>query len=222
MKIILFGASGMIGQGVLRECLLDPAVDHVLSISRSPLSQKHPKLQELVTPDLGDLSAFASQLSGFDACFYTLGATAARSTEENYRRINYNLPLAAAILLAKLNPQMTFVYVSGRGTDSTEKGRVMWARVKGATENALLRLPFKAAYMFRIGVVLPLHGIKSRTPLYNAFYIVGTPLMLIFRKFSPKNVQTTEELGKAMLIAAKRGAPQSILESSDIHQLLPA
>ncbi len=219
MKIILFGATGMIGQGVLRECLLDPEVDAVLSIGRSPIPQKHPMLHELIAPNLGDLSSFESQLTGFDACFFCLGSTAAGSTEESYRRINYELPLAAATLLAKLDPQMTFTYVSGRGTDSTEKGRVMWARVKGATENALLRLPFKAAYMFRIGAVLPLHGIKSKTPLYNFFYAIGGPLMWLLRKLSPQNVQTTEDVGKAMLIAAKRGAPKPILESADILKL---
>jgi uncharacterized protein YbjT (DUF2867 family) len=220
MKVILFGTTGMIGQGVLRECLLDSGVDLVLSVGRAPLPQKHAKLQEIIAPDLANLSAFESQLSGFDACFYSLGATAAGSTEENYRRINYEMPLAVANLLAKLNPGMTFIYISGRGTDSTEKGRVMWARVKGATENALLRLPFKAAYMFRIGAVVPLHGIKSKTPLYNFFYAVGTPLMFLLRKLSPQNVQTTEEVGKAMLIAAKRGAPKSILECADLYKLL--
>jgi len=220
MKIILFGASGMIGQGVLRECLLDPEVELVLSVGRSPLSRKHVKLKELIAPNLASLTAFESQLTGFDACFYSLGATAAGSTEENYRRINYDLPLAAANLLVRLNPQMTLIYISGRGADSTEKGRPMWARVKGATENALLRLPFTAAYMFRLGAVLPLHGIKSKTPLYNLFYAIGRPLMLFVRKLSPQNVQTTEEVGKAMLLAAKRGAPKAILESSDIFQLL--
>jgi len=220
MKIILFGASGMIGQGVLRECLLDPEVGLVLSVGRSPLSQKHAKLRGLIAHNLADLAAFESQLAGFDACYYTLGATAAGSTEEGYRRINYDLPLSAASLLAKLNPQMTLIYVSGRGTDSTEKGSVMWARVKGATENALLRLPFKAAYMFRIGAVLPLHGIKSKTPLYNFFYAVGSPLMYLLRAFSPQNVQTTEEIGKAMLVVAKRGGPKSILECADIYRLL--
>lgn len=220
MKIILFGASGMIGQGVLRECLLDPEVDLVLSVGRTPLSQKHAKLREVIAPDLANLPPYESQLSGFNACFYSLGASAAGSNEENYRRINYDLPLAAATLLSKCNPQMTFIYISGRGADSSEKGRVMWARVKGATENALLRLPFKAAYMFRIGAVLPLHGIKSKTPLYNFFYAIGTPLMLLLRKFSPQNVQTTEEVGRAMLLVAKRGAPKTILECADICNLL--
>ena len=220
MKIVLFGASGMIGQGALRECLLDPDVDLVLSVGRSPLLQKHEKLEELIVPDLGDLAAFSTQLGGWDACFYSLGATAAGSSEEQYRHINYDIPLHAANLLVTLNPRMTFIYVSGRGTDSSEKGSVMWARVKGATENALLRLPFRAAYMFRIGAVLPMHGIRSKTPLYNLFYALGKPLMLLLRLVSPKNVQTTEEVGKAMLIAAKGGAPKPILECVDIYKLL--
>ena len=220
MKIILFGASGMVGQGVLRECLLDSGVESVLCVGRTRLTQQNPKLQQLVTPDVAELTAFSSQLSEFDACFFCLGVTSAGMSEENYRRISYDLTLSVARVLAGLNPKITFVYVSGRGTDSTEKGSVMWARVKGATENALLQLPFKAAYMFRIGAVMPLHGIKSKTPLYNFFYIIGTPLMYLLRAFSPKNVQTTEEVGKAMLIVAKRGASKPILEPADIHNLL--
>jgi uncharacterized protein YbjT (DUF2867 family) len=220
MKIILFGTSGMVGQGVLRECLSDPGVELVLSVGRASLPQKHAKLRELITPNLADLSAFESQFNGFDACLFSLGASAAGLNEVDYRRINYDLPLAAANLLLKLNPQMTFIYVSGRGTDSSEKGRIMWARVKGQTENALLRLPFKAAYMFRIGAVLPLHGIRSKTPLYNFFYAVGAPLMKLIREFSVQYVQTTEEVGKAMLITIKRGAPKPILETSDIFELL--
>lgn len=220
MKIILFGASGMIGQGIVRECLLDLDIELILSVGRAPLPQKHEKLRELIAPNLADLSAFESQLTGSDACFFSLGASAVGLNEENYSRINHDLPLAVATLLVKLNPQMTFIYVSGRGTDSTEKGRIMWARVKGQTENALLRLPFKAAYMFRIGAVLPLHGIKSKTRLYDFLYAVGTPLMKVIRMFSPQYIQTTEEVGKAMLLAAKRGAPKPILETSDIFQLL--
>ena len=220
MKIILFGATGMVGQGVLRECLLDPGVELVLSVSRGPLPQVQAKLQQVGTPDVADLASFAPQLSGFEACFFCLGVSSAGMSEENYRRITYDLTLAVAKLLASLNPGMTLVYISGRGADSTERGRSMWARVKGQTENALLRLPFKAAYMFRIGAVLPLHGIKSKTPLYNFFYAIGAPLMFLLRKLSPQNVQTTEEVGRAMLAVAKHGAPKSVLESADIHNLL--
>jgi len=220
MKIILFGATGMVGQGVLRECLLHSSVDFVLSVSRNQLPQTNPKLRQLVTPDVADLAPFESQLSGFDACFFCLGVSSAGMSEDKYRRITYDLTLAVAKSLSRLNPQMTFTYISGRGADSTERGRSMWARVKGQTENALLRVPFKAAYMFRIGAVLPLHGIKSKTPLYNFFYAAGMPLMFLLRKLSPQNVQTTEEVGKAMLIVAKRGAPKSVLESADIYNLL--
>jgi uncharacterized protein YbjT (DUF2867 family) len=220
MKIILFGASGMVGQGALRECLLDPDVELVLAVGRTPLAQTHSKLEELIVPNLADLSAFESQLSGFGACFFSLGASAAGLNEDQYRKINYDLPLATAAFLAELNPQMTFIYVSGRGTDSSEKGPIMWARVKGATENALLRLPFKSAFMFRIGVVLPMHGIKSKTPLYNLFYTLGKPFLVLLRLVLPSLVQTTEEIGKAVLLVAKRGAAKPILESADIHKLL--
>jgi len=220
MNVILFGASGMIGQGVLRECLLDPDIEAVLSVGRTPLVQKHTKLKELIVPDQTNLSVYKRELAGYHACFYSVGASAAGLKEDAYRKINYDLPLVAATVLSKLSPQMTFIYVSGRGTDSSEKGRVMWARVKGSTENVLLRLPFKAAYMFRLGAVLPMHGIKSKTSLYNFFYILGAPLMFLLRKFSPKNVQTTEEVGKAMVLVAQSGAPKPILESSDIHELL--
>jgi len=219
MKVILFGASGMVGQGVLRECLLDPEVSTVLSIVRSSTGQQQPKLREIIHRDFFDFSALESELSGFDACFFCLGVTSAGMSEENYRRITYDITLAAAQTLAKLNSNMTFIYVSGAGTDSSERGRAMWARVKGQTENALLRLPFKAAYMFRPAVIVPLHGIKSRTRLYRVSYAVLGPLLPLMKAFMPKYVTTTEKLGRAMLIAAKRGAPKPVLENSDINNL---
>ena len=181
MKVILFGASGMVGQGVLRECLLDPEVTAVLSIVRSSTGQQHPKLREIVHKDFFDFSSIESELSGFDACFFCLGVSSAGMSEENYRRITYDITLAAAQTLVKLNPNMTFIYVSGAGTDSSERGRMMWARVKGQTENALLRLPFKAAYMFRPAVIVPLHGIKSRTRLYRVSYAVLGPLLPLLK-----------------------------------------
>ena len=184
MKVLLFGASGMVGQGVLRECLLDPEVTTVLSIVRSSTGQQHPKLREIVHKDFLDFSSIESELSGFDACFFCLGVSSAGMSEENYRRITYDITLAAAQTLVKLNPNMTFVYVSGAGTDSSERGRVMWARVKGQTENALLRLPFKAAYMFRPAVIVPLHGIKSRTMLYRIPYAVLGPLLPLLKRLS--------------------------------------
>jgi uncharacterized protein YbjT (DUF2867 family) len=218
MKVILFGASGMVGQGVLRECLLDPEVTTVLSIVRSTTGQQHPKLRETVHKDFLDFSSLESELTGFDACFFCLGVSSAGMSEENYRRVTYDITLAAAQTLVRLNSSMTFIYVSGAGTDSSERGRIMWARVKGQTENALLRLPFKAAYMFRPALIVPLHGIKSKTKLYRVFYAVLGPLLPLLRAF-PKYVTTTEKLGRAMLIVAKRGAPKPILESSDINKL---
>jgi uncharacterized protein YbjT (DUF2867 family) len=219
MKVILFGASGMVGQGVLRECLLDPEVTTVLSIVRSSTGRQHAKLREIVHKDFLDFSSIEAELSGFNACFFCLGVSSAGMSEENYRRVTYDIALAAAQTLVKLNPHMTFVYVSGAGTDSSERGRVMWARVKGQTENALLRLPFKAAFMFRPGVIVPLHGIKSRTMLYRVPYAVLGPILPLLKRLFPKYVTTTEKLGRAMLIAAKRGAPKPVLESSDINQL---
>ncbi len=186
MKVILFGASGMVGQGVLRECLLDPEVKTVLSIVRSSTGQEHAKLREIVHKDFFDFSAIESELAGFDACFFCLGVSSAGMSEENYRRVTYDIALAAAKTLVKLNPDMTFVFVSGAGTDSSERGRLMWARVKGQTENALLRLPFKAAYMFRPGVIVPLHGIKSRTMLYRVPYAVLGPILPLLQRLFPK------------------------------------
>jgi uncharacterized protein YbjT (DUF2867 family) len=219
MKVILFGASGMVGQGVLRECLLDPEVTTVVSIVRSRTGQQHPKLREIVHKDFLDFSSLESELSGFDACFFCLGVSSAGMTEENYRRVTYDITLAVAQALVKINRDMTFIFVSGAGTDSSEHGRTMWARVKGQTENVLLRLPFKAAYMFRPGVIVPLHGIKSRTMLYRIPYAVLGPILPPLKRLFPKYVTTTENLGRAMLVAAKRGAPKPVLESSDINKL---
>jgi uncharacterized protein YbjT (DUF2867 family) len=219
MNVILFGASGMVGQGVLRECLLDTEVISVLSIVRSSTGQQHPKLREIVHKNFLDFSPIEPELSGLDACFFCLGVSSAGMSEEKYRRVTYDIALAAAETLAKLNPKMTFVFVSGAGTDSSEHGRVMWARVKGQTENTLLRLPFKAAYMFRPGVIVPLHGIKSRTALYRIPYAILGPLLPLLKTLMPKYVTTTEKLGRAMLTAAKLGAPKPILGSSDINDL---
>jgi hypothetical protein len=203
----------------LRECLLDPEVTTVLSIVRNPAGQQHAKLREVVHKDFFDFTPVESELAGFDACFFCLGVSSAGMSEESYRRVTFNITLAAAKTLAKLNPTMTFVFVSGAGTDSSERGRVMWARVKGQTENALLGLPFKAAYMFRPGVIVPLHGIKSRTMIYRVPYAVLGPILPLLKRLFPKYVTTTEKLGRAMLNAAKSGATKAILESADINQL---
>ena len=218
MKIILFGATGMVGQGVLRECLLDPEINSVLIIGRTSLNEQNEKLKEIIHKDLYDLSPIEDQLKNYDACFFCLGVSSAGMNESDYTHVTYDLTISVAQTLAKLNPQMTFIYVSGMGTDSTEKGRSMWARVKGKTENALLRLPFKAAYMFRPGFIQPMHGIKSKTKLYRLIYSAIGPFTSVLAKF-PKYATTTEKLGRAMIQAAKHGAPKKILESADINAL---
>jgi len=219
MNVILFGATGMVGQGVLRECLLAPSVESLVSIGRAVTGQQHPKLREIVHSDFLDFSAIEHQLSGFDACFFCLGVSSAGMTEENYHRITYGFTIAAARVLARLNPNMTFIYVSGAGTDSSEHGRSMWARVKGKTENELLRLPFRAAYMFRPGLIVPLHGVQSKTKLYRVFYTLLGPLLPMLNARFPKYVTTTEQIGRAMLKVASEGWPKPVLETSDINQV---
>jgi uncharacterized protein YbjT (DUF2867 family) len=219
LKVILFGATGMVGQGVLRECFLETAVDRVLSVVRNPSGQEHTKLTELVHESLFVYSDIESQINGYDACFFCLGVTSSGMTGQDYSHITYDLTMAAARTLVRLNPAMTFIYVSGAGTDSTEKGRVMWARVKGKTENALLRLPFKAAYMFRPGVIQPLHGIQSKTSSYRALYAVMNPLLPILRALFPRYVTNTELLGRGMIHVAQNGYPKRILETRDINQV---
>ncbi len=218
MKVILFGATGMVGQGVLRECLLDPDVEEVLSIGRSSTGKAHSKLREIVPPDLLDLSAIEPALSGFDACFFCLGVSSVGMTEEDYRRVTFDITLSVAQTLARVNPAMTFIYVSGAGTDSTERGRTMWARVKGLTENALLRLPLKAV-MFRPAAIVPLHGITSKTRLYRVAYALTRPLWSVLLRTLPRFVTTTEQVGRAMLRVVKQGTPKPILETRDINAL---
>jgi len=219
MRVVLFGSTGMVGRGVLRECLLDPRVTAVLTVGRKATGRSDPKLKELVHTDLFDYSGIERELEGYDACFFCLGISSARMKEADYRHITYDLTLAAATVLARLNPAMSFSYVSGAGTDSSERGRVMWARVKGATENALLKLPFKAAYMFRPAAIRPLHGIKSKTPLYNAFYVALGPLLWLIGALAPGLVTTTERVGRAMLQVTVDGYPTPVLESRDINRL---
>lgn len=217
MKVILFGATGMVGQGVLRECLLDPDVKLVQTVGRTSTGMQDAKLRELVHADLFQYESIESQLTGFDACLFCLGVASSGMKEADYHRITYQLTLGAAETLLRLNPRMTFIYVSGSGTDSSEHGRMMWARVKGKTENALLRLPFQAAYMFRPGFIQPLDGIQSKTPWYRFFYALTAPVLPLLRRLFPNQILTTEQIGRAMLHAAKNGAPKPILEASDIR-----
>ena len=219
MKVILFGATGMVGQGVLRECLLDPGVESVLAVGRSPTGQRNAKLREIVHDNFLDYSAIETQLAGYDACFFCLGVSSVGMSEERYRHLTYDITLAAAATLARLNPQMVFVYVTGQGADSSEKGRLMWARIKGKTENDLLKLPFRAAYMFRPAGIQPLHGIRSKTAWVHAIYVAVAPLLSLLNRVAPKYMTTTEQVGRAMIRVARDGYPRPVLESEDINRL---
>src|SRR6266852_2726184 len=198
MNVLLFGATGMVGQGVLRECLLDAEVQMVQTVGRTTTGVQNPKLREVVNPDLSRYGSLKTELSGFDACFFCLGVSSSGMPEADYERVTYGITMAAAETLSQLNPQMTFIYVSGAGTDGSERGRIMWARVKGKTENALLRLPFRAAYMFRPGLIQPLHGVRSKTTVYRVFYTLTKPLLPLLRLAFPNHVLTTQQIGRAM------------------------
>ena len=219
MNILLFGATGMVGQGVQRECLLDPDVHVVQTIGRTAAGIKHPKLREITHTDLWHYDAIAEQMSGFDACFFCLGVSSTGMSESDYRHVTYDITMAAALTLSRLNPNMTFIYVSGAGADSSEKGRSMWARVRGKTENDLLRLPFRAAYIFRPALIQPLHGVQSRTPSYRVLYSFTKPLLPVLRLLLPGYISTTEQIGRAMLTVTRNGAPKRILESRDIVEI---
>jgi uncharacterized protein YbjT (DUF2867 family) len=222
MKAILFGTTGMVGQGVLRECLLSQHVDVVLSVGRRTTGQQHPKLREIAHQDFTDFSPIERELSGYDACFFCLGISSIGMNEADYRRVTYQFTLAAAQTLARLNPTMTFIYVSGAGTDSTGQGATMWARVKGQTENALFQLPFKAAYAFRPAYIQPLGGIVPKTASLRAFYAVAAPLYPLWKALFPKYVTTTAQMGRAMIHVARAGAPRRVLENRDINEICEA
>lgn len=222
MKVVLFGASGMVGQGALRELLLDADVEGVLAIGRTATGQRHPKLKELLQDDVSDLRMLEAELKDYGACLFCLGVSALGMSESDYKRITYDLTLKVAQALERLNPKMTFVYVSGGGTDSTERGDVMWARVKGATENALLSMPFARAYMLRPGFIRPLHGITSKTRWYRVLYATLGPVYPALKRLFPGQVTTTEELGRAMLALLKGGSRERVLENRDIVALAGA
>jgi uncharacterized protein YbjT (DUF2867 family) len=219
MKILIYGATGMIGQGVLRECLAASDVSQVTVVGRTAVVQEHPKLIQLIQPDLMNLEPVENKLQGFEACFFCLGVSSSGMSEDAYRHITYDVTLAVAKVLARLTPAMTFTYVSGAGTDGTECGASMRARIKGKTENDLMKLPFAGVYLFRPAVIQPLHGIKSKTPVYQWFYSITKPFLSIAHRLFPSFVVTTEEMGQAMLNAARRGSGRVVLESKDIAQM---
>ena len=219
MKVMIFGASGMVGQGVLRECLLDSGVDQVLSVGRSASGSTHEKLSDVLLADITRLDGIADALRGYDACFFCLGVSSAGMSEKRYTELTYDLTLNIARTLVALNPAMRFVYITGAGTDSSEKGRSMWARVKGRTENALLALPFKSAHMLRPAIIQPLHGIRSKTALYRLAYVLLAPFMTLFKRFFPRYFTTSEQMGRAMISLARNGSPKRILETIDINAI---
>lgn len=218
MNVLLFGATGMVGDGVLHECLADNRVTSVLAVVRSPLGMTHPKLREYRREDFFDYANFTSELAESDACFFCLGVSAVGMSEAEYARLTFDITLAAGRALAAANPGATFCYVSGDGADSSEKGRTMWARVKGRTENALLGLPLKA-YMFRPGFIRPGPGKRSKTFLYRATYAVFAPLYPLLKRIAPRHVTTAENIGRAMIAVATSGYSKRILDSADINRV---
>ena len=219
IKAIITGATGMVGEGVLNECLLHPDVESVLVINRKPCGVKHERLKEIILKDFFDISTIENQLSGYNACYFCAGVSSVGKKEDEYKHITSDLTLNFANTLIKIYGErsrtMTFCYVSGVGTDSTEKGRIMWARVKGKTENDLLKLPFKAAYMFRPGFIKPTKGLKKAYMAYKFF----TPFYPVIRKLFPKYVVTLREIGLAMINVTLYGSDKKILECKDIAEL---
>ncbi|WP_297096987.1 NAD-dependent epimerase/dehydratase family protein [uncultured Draconibacterium sp.] len=219
MKVIITGATGMVGKGVLLECLDHESVEKVLIIGRNPVDISHPKLEELIQQDFSDFSNVKAQLSGFDACFLCMGISSVGMKENDFKKITYDYTLVLARELFPLNPEMTITYVSGEGTDSSEKGRVMWARVKGKTENDLIKLGFKQAFMFRPGFIIPLRGIKSRTKAYQFIYDYFMWLVRLFKVVAPNAVVNTTQVGKAMINCTLYGYNSVIIKPKDIIQL---
>lgn len=219
MKVIITGATGMVGKGVLLECLDHPDVKEVLSIGRRSLNFKHPKLKELIHSDFSEFDSVKNDLTGYDACYACMGVTSAGMNEAEYTKLTYNFTMALAKTLHSVNPNMTFTYVSGEGTDSTEKGRSMWARVKGKTENDLLNLGFKQAFMFRPGAIIPLRGITPSGKLYSRLIKVLKWVLYLAKAIAPKKVVNTTQIGLAMIHITQRGYSKTIIAPKDILEL---
>jgi len=219
MKAIITGATGMVGKGVLLECLDHEKVEQVLVIGRNPVGMQHPKLKELIHKDFSDFSSVENELKNYDACFYCMGVSSVGMKEADYKRVTYDFAIALAKVLVNNNAEMVFTYVSGEGTDSTEKGRSMWARVKGKTENDIIKAGFKNAFMFRPGAIIPLRGIKSRTKGYQFMYDYFMWLVKLIKALAPNSVVTTTQVGLAMINSVLKGYPNNILRPKDIIAL---
>ena len=218
IKAIIFGSSGMIGKGLLRECLRNPKIESILAINRQPSNLRYTILKEIIHENFFDISALTEDLKGYNTCFFCLGVSAMGLSENDYNKITYDLTIYIAETLLKINKEMTFCYISAAGADSSEKGRIMWARVKGKTENALLKMPFTKAYMFRPNYIQPMVGIKSKTKLYNKLYSITKPFYFILRRFK-SFVTNSEALSSAMINAVAKGYEKNILKSSDINKI---
>lgn len=219
MKVIITGATGMIGKGVLLECLDHEDITEVLSISRKSVGINHPKLKELLHQDFSEFSSVSSDLRGFDACYACMGVSAGETTEEEYRKRTYDFTLSLAKELFQLNPGATFIYVSGQGTDSSEKGRSMWARVKGKTENDILALGFKQAFMFRPGGIIPKNGVKPSSKMYRRLIFWLGWLLWLMKLLAPKSIVDTSQIGNAMVNITKNGYDKKIINPVDIQVL---
>jgi hypothetical protein len=218
INAIIFGSSGMIGQAVLLECLDNSEVNSVLLVNRKPSGIRHSKVKDIIHENFYDISGLIPEFLKYDTCFFSLGVSAVGMQEADYHKITYDLTVGVAETLLKTGKDFTFCYISGAGTDRTEKGRMMWARVKGKLENKLLSMPFRHVYMFRPGYIQPMRGIKSRTAWYNAVYVIFKPLYYVLRPF-PKLLTDTNALSKAMVNVALKGYEKNILENEDINKV---
>lgn len=219
MKVIITGTTGMVGKGVLIECLEREDVTSVLSISRRSVELNHPKLTELIHKDFSEFQSIQDQLRGYDACFACMGVSSAGMNEQDYTRLTFEYTIALADVLFKTNPEMIYTYVSGQGTDSTEKGRSMWGRVKGKTENTLLNMGFKQAYMFRPGGIIPVKGVSPSSKLYKVLIDRMTWLIKLLKKVFPNSIVSTAEIGQAMINVVNNGYDRNVLKPSDILKL---
>jgi uncharacterized protein YbjT (DUF2867 family) len=219
MKVIITGATGMVGKGVLLECLDHAEVTEVLSLGRKPLAMSHPKLKELIHKDFSEFESVSELLKGYDACYHCMGVSAAGMNAEQYTKMTHGYSMALANVLYQLNPQMTFIYVSGQGTDTTEKGRSMWARVKGKTENDIINKGFKQAFAFRPGAIIPLRGIQPSSKFYRVLINNLIWLIKLIKKMAPNAIVNTSQIGVAMIQLTQRGYDKTIIDPKDILEL---